>query len=199
MRVPRLRHRCPLQTSGRRTAGSLSILLSGARSRSALATKYARPARAVQMALDQLRSIYLSAGYKSADLQHLFHLPATPTRKNSQAPAFWLLPSCVRVCPFLFFLVSCFLMSVLTMVLIHWFKQCCTSCRPPRAVAMLGRMIALHHRMTQNAGDMMQLIQETLNQADEARSRRHHDGQGRWQQQYVHHGYTHLLLLEPMR
>ena len=77
-------------------------------------------------------------------------------------------------------------MSVLTLVLTHWFKQCCTSCGPPRAVAMLGRMIALHHRMTQNAGDMMQLIQETLNQADEARSRRHHDGQGRWQQQHVH-------------
>ena len=34
------------------------------------------------MALDQLRSIYLSAGYKSADLQHLFHLPAIPTGKN---------------------------------------------------------------------------------------------------------------------
>ena len=33
-------------------------------------------------------------------------------------------------------------------------------------------MIALHHRMTQNAADMMQLIQETLNQADEAHSRR---------------------------
>ena len=32
----------------------------------------------------------------------------------------------------------------------------------------------------------MQLIQQTLNQADEARSRRHHDGQGRWQQQHVH-------------
>ena len=176
----RLRHRCRLwQIRGPRTAGSLSVLLSGARSRSALATKYAHPARAVQMALDQLRSIYLSAGYKSADLQHLFHLPATPTRKNSQAPAFWLLSSCARVCLFLFFLVSCFLMSVLTMVLIHWFKQCCTSCRPPPPVAMLGRMIALHHRMTQNAGDMMLLIQETLNQADEARSRRHHDGQGR--------------------
>ena len=77
-------------------------------------------------------------------------------------------------------------MSVLTLVLIHWIKQCCTSCGPPQAVAMLGRMIALHHRMTQNAGDMMRLIQETLNQADEARSRRHHDGQGRWQQQHVH-------------
>ena len=64
----------------------------------------------------------------------------------------------------------------------HWFKQCCTSCGPPRAVAMLGRMIALHHRMSQNAGDMRQLIQETLNQADEAHSRRHRDGQGRWQQ-----------------
>ena len=51
---------------------------------------------------------------------------------------------------------------------------------------MLGRMIALHHRMTQNAADMMQLIQETLNQADEAHSRRHHDGQGRLQQQYAH-------------
>ena len=76
------------QIRGPRTAGSLSTLLSGARSRSALATKYAHPVRAVQMALDQLRSIYLSAGYKSADLQHLFHLPATPTRKNSQAPVF---------------------------------------------------------------------------------------------------------------
>ena len=115
------------QIRGPRTAGSLSTLLSGARSRSALATKYARPVRAVQMALDQLRSIYLSAGYKSADLQHLFHLPATPTRKNFQAPvfscfsclalrlsfvplfdspaffgSFWLLHSCVRVCPWLF-------------------------------------------------------------------------------------------------
>ena len=37
-------------------------------------------------------------------------------------------------------------------------------------------MIALHHRMTQNAADMMQLIQETLNQADEAHSRRIHGG-----------------------
>ena len=46
-------------------------------------------------------------------------------------------------------------------------------------------MIALHHRMTQNAADMMQLIQETLNQADEAHSRRHHDGQGRLRQQHV--------------
>ena len=44
------------------------------------------------------------------------------------------------------------------------------------AVVMLGRMIALHHRMTQNAADMMQLIQETLNQADEAHSRRIHGG-----------------------
>ena len=70
------------QIRGPHTAGSLSTLLSGARSRSALATKYAHPARAVQMALDQLRSIYLSAGYKSADLQHLFHLPAIPTGKN---------------------------------------------------------------------------------------------------------------------
>ena len=70
------------QIRGPHTAGRLSTLLSGARSRSALATKYAHPARAVQMALDQLRSIYLSAGYKLADLQHLFHLPATPTRKN---------------------------------------------------------------------------------------------------------------------
>ena len=51
---------------------------------------------------------------------------------------------------------------------------------------MLGHMIALHHRMTQNAADMMQLIQETLNQADEAHSRRHHDGQGCLQQQYAH-------------
>ena len=70
------------QIRGPHTAGSLSTLLSGARSRSALATKYAHPARAVQMALDQLRSIYLSAGYKSADLQHLFHLSAIPTGKN---------------------------------------------------------------------------------------------------------------------
>ena len=70
------------QIRGPHTAGSLSTLLSGARSRSALATKYAHPARAVQMALDQLRSIYLSAGYQSADLQHLFHLPAIPTGKN---------------------------------------------------------------------------------------------------------------------
>ena len=70
------------QIRGPHTAGSLSTLLSGARSRSALATKYAHPARAVLMALDQLRSIYLSAGYKSADLQHLFHLPAIPTGKN---------------------------------------------------------------------------------------------------------------------
>ena len=46
---------------------------------------------------------------------------------------------------------------------------------------MLGRMIALHHRMTQNAADMMQLIQETLNQADEAHSRRIHGGHdGAW-------------------
>ena len=44
------------------------------------------------------------------------------------------------------------------------------------AVVMLGRMIALHHRMTQNAADMMELIQETLNQADEAHSRRMHGG-----------------------
>ena len=44
------------------------------------------------------------------------------------------------------------------------------------AVVMLGRMIALHHRMTQNAADMMELIQETLNQADEAHSRRIHGG-----------------------
>ena len=50
---------------------------------------------------------------------------------------------------------------------------------------MLGRMIALHHRMTQNAAEMMQLIQETLNEADEAHSRRHHDGQGSLRQQYV--------------
>ena len=71
-----------IDVGDRATAGSLSTLLSGARSRSALATKYAHPARAVQMALDQLRSIYLSAGYKSADLQHLFHLPAIPTGKN---------------------------------------------------------------------------------------------------------------------
>ena len=70
------------QIRGPHTAGSLSTLLSGARSRSALATKYAHPARAVQMALDQLRSIYLSAGSKLADLQHLFHLPAIPTSKN---------------------------------------------------------------------------------------------------------------------
>ena len=70
------------QIRGPHTAGSLSTLLSGARSRSALATKHAHPARAVQMALDQLRSIYLSAGYKLADLQHLFHLSAIPTRKN---------------------------------------------------------------------------------------------------------------------
>ena len=46
-------------------------------------------------------------------------------------------------------------------------------------------MIALHHRMTQNAADMMQLIQETLNQADEAHSRRLHDGQDRLRQQHV--------------
>ena len=100
-------------------------------------------------------------------------------KESSSACLFGSLLSCVRVC------FSCFLMSVLTLVLKHWFKQCCTSCGPPRAVAMLGRMIALHHRMSQNAGDMMQLIQETLNQADEAHSRRHRDGQGRWQQ-YVH-------------
>ena len=66
------------QIRGPHTAGSLSTLLSGARSRSALATKYAHPARAVQMALDQLRSMYLSAGYKSADLQHSGH----PNRKE---------------------------------------------------------------------------------------------------------------------
>ena len=94
------------QIRGPRTAGSLPILLSGARSRSALATKYAHPARAVQMALDQLRSIYLSAGYKSADLQHLFHLPATPTRKNPQAPAFLVLYPHVSAFVFLGFLVS---------------------------------------------------------------------------------------------
>ena len=48
--------------------------------------------------------------------------------------------------------------------------------RHRNAVVMLGRMIALHHRMTQNAADMMQLIQETLNQADEAPCRRIHGG-----------------------
>ena len=46
------------QIRGPHTAGSLSTLLSGARSPT---TKYAHPARAVQMTLDQLRSIYLSA------------------------------------------------------------------------------------------------------------------------------------------
>ena len=51
------------------------------------------------MALDQLRSIYLSAGYKSADLQHLFHPPATPTRKNSQAPVFSFLALRLSFCP----------------------------------------------------------------------------------------------------
>ena len=87
------------QIRGPHTPGSLSTLLSGARSRSALATKYAHPAQAVQMALEQLRSIYLSAGYKSADLQHLFHLPAIPTGKNvyvlivvvSRGSTVWLL------------------------------------------------------------------------------------------------------------
>ena len=50
---------------------------------------------------------------------------------------------------------------------------------------MLGRMVALHHRMTQNAADMMQLIQETLNQADEAHSRRLHGGHDCVRQQHV--------------
>ena len=87
---------------------------------------------------------------------------------------FWLF---TVMCPGLF-VFSCFLMSVLTLVLRNWFKQRYASCGPPRAVARLGRMIALHHRMSQNAGDMMQLIQETLNQADESHSRRHRDGHG---------------------
>ena len=39
--------------------------------------------------------------------------------------------------------------------------------------------------MTQNAADMMQLIQETLNQADEAHSRRLHGGHDRVRQQHV--------------
>ena len=50
---------------------------------------------------------------------------------------------------------------------------------------MLGRMIALHHRMTQNAADMMQLIQETLNQADEAHSCRIHGGHDCVRQHHV--------------
>ena len=78
-----------------------------------------------------------------------------------------------------------FLTLVLITELVRWFKKCWPSRRHRRAVAMLGRMIALHHRMTQNAADMMQLIQETLNQADEAHSRRYHDGQGRLRQQHV--------------
>ena len=60
--------------------------------------------------------------------------------------------------------------------LIWWFKTWAFFRRYRNAVVMLGRMIALHHRMTQNAADMMQLIQETLNQADEAHSRRIHGG-----------------------
>ena len=117
---------------------SLSILLSGARSRSALATKYVHPARAVQMALDQLRSIYLSAGYKSADLQHLFHLQATPTRKNPQAPAFLVLYLHVSAFVFLVFLVSLFLdvrvdpgAHTLVQTVLH-FLRTSASCRHAR-------------------------------------------------------------------
>ena len=63
------------------------------------------------------------------------------------------------------------------------------------AVVMLGRMIALHHRMTQNAADMMDLIQETLNQADEAHSRRVHGGHD----DVRHHHVRGLSLAESSR
>ena len=96
---------------------------------------------------------------------------------------FWLVLASAFGCGSFCFLWSLIFVSITE--LIHWFKKCCPSRRHRRVVAMLGRMIALHHRMTQNASEMMQLIQETLNQADEAHSRWHHDGQGSLRQQYV--------------
>ena len=99
------------QIRGPRTAGSLSTLLSGARSRSALATKYAHPARAVQMALDQLRSIYLSAGYKLADLQHLFSSFGDPNQKeplSASLSPLLMLGIVALLCLFSVFLRACF-------------------------------------------------------------------------------------------
>ena len=113
----------------------------------------------------------------------MFGIAAHPCLFAFSPDLFWLVLAFAFGCGSFWFLWS--LMFVSITELIHWFKTCWPYRRHRKLVAMLSRMIALHHRMTQNAAEMMQLIQETLNQADEAHNRRHHDGQGSLRQQYV--------------